>query len=637
MIHCIADCAMNHAFSLTPTRVCITHASVTLNDSFSIFSSLPKRNDYDTTNRKENIILSYQIGKGKRPYKSVVRNVKSYADPKTTRNLSLSEKKCTKASFKAIFDLKSFTEYDYDYTVNDDLSLILREEINQVKNLNSNIPNKLNNTEINKTPYAKFYNLEPAIAKINIKTKYNKSLDNNIWYVPQEFPCWELPIIYGELGERKKKSDVFLIYGGKLVNVIDHWTKKETAYKAGDPPMSHVSNKWCGVQPCYGDHTLCLFPNNDNSNICHKKYKVHVPTILDHITITNTINSMRNRVAHRLVNKYSHLPTAANMKQINYDYDLEKIAEAWLRQCLPGAAPCSAIDGQIVSQLECSKYMQYCCLKKSEAITQCTPRPECFVHPVIGCIHVWFSSAGKDLTVTDIQCGRTTVNTFNTVQLLWAETRKIGCAYGEQSNGDIRVICEFSPGAPFYLETKLFCGIINHKDISYMRNNKNLTDLNFLSSLGIKWNHIPITEKSFINISIQRGLKMNNGELTTETLQTTDSSWGLDSLTKVYKEGWVREHLDNGVNGTRSMIARLVAKYTFIDESESRCDSGEPIYEVGSPGSSCIENGRTYTGLCYDFGDPTPGYRVIAIAAPIALFSLMLYDLFSGVVRQTNY
>lgn len=170
-----------------------------------------------------------------------------------------------------------------------------------------------------------------------------------------------------------------------------------------------------------------------------------------------------------------------------------------------------------------------------------------------------------------------------------------------------------------------------------MRNNKNLTDLNFLSSLGIKWNHIRITEKSFINISIQRGTKLNNGELTTEIMQTTESSWGLDSLTKVYKEGWVREQLDDGVNGTRSMIARLVAKYTFIDESESRCDSGESIYEVGSPGSSCIENGRTYTGLCYDFGDPTPGYRVIAIAAPIALFSLILYDLFSGVVRQTNY
>lgn len=263
------------------------------------------------------------------------------------------------------------------------------------------------------------------------------------------------------------------------------------------------------------------------------------------------------------------------------------------------------------------------------------PRSECYVHPIIGCVHVWFSSAGQDLIERDVHCGRSSVTTFHTVQLFWAKTSKIGCAYGERSNGDIRVVCNFSPGAPFYLETKLYCGIIAHNDIEYLRNNDNVTDLDFLASLGIKWRSIFKSSSEKVS-STPTAVKIYAKNFVSESTARTKSHWGVDSLTKLYKESWVRKQLVDRQNGTRSMTARLVAKYTFIDETESRCDSDESIYVAGDPGSLCVEKGRTYHGLCYDYRDPTPGYRLIAIAAPIALFSLILYDLFSGVVRQTN-
>lgn len=229
-------------------------------------------------------------------------------------------------------------------------------------------------------------------------------------------------------------------------------------------------------------------------------------------------------------------------------------------------------------------------------------------------------------------CGRSTVKTFNAAQLLWAKTNKIGCAYGERPNGDIRVVCQFSPGALYHLDTKLFCGIINHDDIEYLRNNENLTNLNFLTSFGIKWNRIRM-DKLGKNISMATGTVPQD----TTTTAASHFQWGVDSLTKVYGEGWIRKQFAHEGNGTRGLVARLVARYKFTDDSESKCDSDEPIYEVGSPGSSCIEKSSEYDGLCYEFKEPTTGFRVIAIAAPIALFSLILYDLFSGVIRQTNY
>ncbi|XP_046964117.1 uncharacterized protein LOC124533006 [Vanessa cardui] len=530
---------------------------------------------------------------------------------------------------KYLTNLKTLKEYDYKNDYEEDVYQMLRLQSSS-DTVNTKSEKYMYN---NDTPNGRFFNLEPAVDFEN-SLKISKNIaDNNVWYVPQEFPCWELPILYGELGTKKKKSDVFLIYGGNLINVIDPWTTVQSKFKASDPLMSHSINKWCEVEPCYGDHTLCLFSNNGISNICDKNFKVLVPSILDQLTIISTINAMRNRVANGLAKRYTHLPTAANMKQITYDYDLEKMAEAWLSQCLPGAAPCSALDGNIVSQLECTKYMKYCCLRVSKTMSQCTPRAECFIYPIVGCLHIWFSSAGDKLIETDIHCGRTTVKTFNTVQLLWAKTSKIGCAYGERSNGDVRIVCNFSPGAPFYLQTKLFCGLIEHNDIEFLRDNENITSSAFLSSLGIKWNSV--LKKTRTNNSLNSVLDLKEESLHATT--KSKSVWGVDSLAKIYEQGWVRKKLDNYENGTRGVIARLVARYKFIDESESRCDSDESIYKIGSPGSMCVERSRTFHALCYDFRDPTTGYRLIAIAAPIVLFSLILYDLFSGVVRQTIY
>ncbi|XP_045771108.1 uncharacterized protein LOC123871373 [Maniola jurtina] len=530
--------------------------------------------------------------------------------------------------------INSFEEYDYKYDTDTDEDSLqaLRNQVEEEKLLKSQ-----NKTEPD-IPYAKFYNLEPAVDQ-DLTFNETKYIYDKTWYVPQDFPCWDLPILYGELGAKKKKYDVFLIYGGNLVNVIESSTEMTKSYKPVEPPISHVINKWCEVEPCYGDHTLCLFPSPVISNICDKEYKVYVPNILDQSTLVNTINTMRNHVANGVSKKYSHLPSAANMKQITYDYDLEDMAQAWLRQCLPGSAPCSGLDGNLVSHLECTKYAKYCCSHSSKSFSECVPRPECYINPIIGCIHIWYSSAGKNLIKRDVQCGRSSVSTFHTVQLLWAKTSKIGCAFGERSNGDKRVVCNFSPGAQFYLDTKLYCGIIAHNDIGYLRNNENITDLIYLASLGIKWRSLLKFPTNNASLKTNKMAIKNVVRTTASTVtesNTAESHWGVDNLIKLYKEGWVRKQSGDFKNGTRSMTARLVAKYTFIDESEARCDSDESIYVPGRPGSMCVEKGRIYHGLCYDFRDPTPGYRLIAIAAPIALFSLILYDLFSGVVRQTN-
>ncbi|CAH2085793.1 unnamed protein product [Euphydryas editha] len=573
----------------------------------------------------DDIILAYEVAKRMGSLHNVSTIIRDEnITLNYTKNLLANSAKPKWTTSRNIFELKTFKEYDYKDDENEDFYQPLR-----YKTPSDTSDTKNYTITYNITTNSILFNLEPAVEFDNRTENMRKNkVDDNIWYVPHEFPCWELPILYGELGVKKKKSDVFLIYGGKLTNVIVPWMKTQSNYKADEPFITPAINKWCEVEPCYGDHTLCLFPNNHISNICDKEYKVIVPTTVEQFTIINTLNSMRNRVANGLARKYSHLPTASNMVQVTYDYDLEKISEAWLRQCLPGAPPCSALDGNIVSQLECTKYMKYCCLENSKTISQCVPKTECFIYPVIGCLHVWFSSAGKQLTTTDISCGRATVKTFNTVQLLWAKTTKIGCAFGERTNGDIRVICNFSPGAPFYLDTKLFCGLIAHNDIDFLRNNGNITNSTFLSYLGINLNHV--IKKPRYNISDISALSV---PFDTENLR---SMWGTKSLTKVYKEGWVRNEINDRSNGTKGMVARLVARYKFIDESESRCDTGESVYEVGTPGSLCVEKSRTFHALCYDYRDPTPGYRIIAIVAPIILFSLILYDLFSGVVRQTT-
>lgn len=202
----------------------------------------------------------------------------------------------------------SVTEFDiykdYAYVYDDNTeSKILRHD-------NASKPEKqqtLNETEAQvqklKEHSIKFYNLEPAAAW-DVFNDTPSDSDEKVWYVPENYPCWELPLLYGELGQRKRTSEVFLILGGRLKNVFDPGYS-EKVYKTPKASTDYIPNRWCGVQPCYGDHTLCLFPGENLSKLCEKGYNVEVPSILDQISIVNTINSMRNRVASGVSERYS--------------------------------------------------------------------------------------------------------------------------------------------------------------------------------------------------------------------------------------------------------------------------------------------------------------------------------------------
>ncbi|KPI98928.1 Venom allergen 3 [Papilio xuthus] len=491
---------------------------------------------------------------------------------------------------------------------------------------------KKNKSNLVKLKLLDYYTLEPAAAYVHIEDDKYTQENGSVWYVPQDIPCWELPVLYGELGRKEKISEVFSIHRGYLKNVLRQNKIKKESRKNGYTLGTQMFNKWCGIEPCYGDHTLCLFPDKTISIFCEKGYTVKTPTISEQIALVNTVNSMRNRIAAGESIRYSHLPQAANMMQITYDFDLEKMAQAWLSQCLPGPAPCSALEGNYVSELECMKYMQKCCLNSYNTDTNCTPSPECFVLAVVGCIHAWYWNAGENLSDTDIQCGHIEPTTFNTVQLIWANSHKIGCAFGVSRNGDVRVVCNFSPGAPYFLKRKFFCGLLPHRDItSALDATVDFTNLTFLSSIGIHLDEINETNTNYdskVHVFDERLLAEIN------TVQKTASHWGVHSLSNIYQEGWVSRLLDKLQNGTKGMVARVVTQFTFFEESEARCDTEEPVYVKGEPASLCVERGRRYPALCYHFGDPTPGYRLVAIIAPITLFSLILYDLFSGARTQ---
>lgn len=255
---------------------------------------------------------------------------------------------------------------EYDYTYDEATPLALRENYNDnsVSDVatSSNANNAATIKPKNVSLLSGLYSLEPAAALFDFKMKSNLPAGSNstVWYVPEKYPCWELPLLYGVLGPKKNNSDVFLIYPVSLKDVIDDNVEQDTETRKFYKDV-HV-NKWCGMPPCYADHTLCLYPGRSLSKICYDNYRVRVPTMLKQIALVNTLNSMRNHVAKGAQDQYPYLPPATNMKQILYDYDLEKMAQAWLRQCLPGPAACAALDSAFVSQLECTKFMKHCCV-----------------------------------------------------------------------------------------------------------------------------------------------------------------------------------------------------------------------------------------------------------------------------------
>lgn len=250
----------------------------------------------------------------------------------------------------------------------------------------------------------------------------------------------------------------------------------------------------------------------------------------------------------------------------------------------------------------------------------------------MGCLHEWFWKTEKKINQMHINCGYVESNTFSTVQLLWANTQKVGCAYGNLGNGDVRVICNFSPGAPFYLEVKYLCGIIFQADNRPLLPRGNITDIQYLARLGFTLRR----EQSKHNLNYILPNAVDAIPSFLEKFSSTTKAWGVVALPGMYNEGWVRKKLHMLGNGTKGMVARLVTQYTFKESSMARCDSKESIFEIGPPASKCKETGQRHEALCYDFMDMVPGYRMIALLASIPLFTLILYDLFSTSMKQTN-
>lgn len=250
----------------------------------------------------------------------------------------------------------------------------------------------------------------------------------------------------------------------------------------------------------------------------------------------------------------------------------------------------------------------------------------------MGCLHEWFWRTEKKIKKMHINCGYIEANTFSTVQLLWAKTQKVGCAYGHLGNGDVRVVCNFSPGAPFYLEVKYLCGIILQADNRPLLPHGNITDIEYLARLGF----ILQPKQSKHNLNCKSSSAADNISPFLDKFGSTTKAWGVVALPGIYQENWVRKNLNYIRNSTKGMVARLVTKYTFKESTLARCDSEESIFEIGPPASKCKGTGIRHDALCYDFIDVVPGYRMIALLASIPLFTLILYDLFSTSMKQTN-
>lgn len=251
------------------------------------------------------------------------------------------------------------------------------------------------------------------------------------------------------------------------------------------------------------------------------------------------------------------------------------------------------------------------------------PLRSCFTPAIFGCIHNWFFAAGKDLESRDVKCAQLKRTTYATAQLLWAQTDKMGCAYGEIS-GDYKIICNFAPGTPFILQTDYYCGIIFDEDVTGEYNLTDVNDIGFLNTLGIKLD--PYVD------SMDRFKRFPSPSF----LYSTREMGSENKLRYSIVDGDLRHYIGFEGNGTLRAISRMVTRYS-LSLSLGKCDNDEPIYVGGSPGYLCEERSTMFRALCYDYTDEYFGYRVIAILAPVALFSLILYDLFSSVMNHGAY
>lgn len=227
--------------------------------------------------------------------------------------------------------------------------------------------------------FSELFNLESVAEHLHFNIT-REQLDET-WYVVEDYPCWKLPLIFGEVDQSttqfdneplNRRSPVFQMYPKYLKNVV---TTNDTTekLKRRDNNIQYNANKWCRIAPCYGDHTMCLFPTRVPAGFCGRGYTVSVPPFSEQSAFIFSLNSIRNAVASGDKSHYHpqlpHVMGATNMKKILYDYELQLMAERWLLQCLPGPSPCCSLDDAFVTQLECTKLTTHCCTEK-HVVTQ---------------------------------------------------------------------------------------------------------------------------------------------------------------------------------------------------------------------------------------------------------------------------
>lgn len=266
-------------------------------------------------------------------------------------------------------------EYHYDYAESDTSHYILKTG----ETLSSQRTTQKDNSGLvtNKTfdTFSELFNLESVAENLNLNS--TPDVLQGTWYVMEDYPCWQLPLIYGEIdqtkaqhfdiGNRNRRTPVFQMYPKYLKNVIaENETVEDPVQK--DNNIQYNVNKWCRFAPCYGDHTMCMFPEKVASGFCGRGYTVSVPPVNEQTAFIFSLNSMRNAVASGVRgHQHPQIPRvigATNMKKILYDYELQVMAEKWLLQCLPGPAPCDSFDSAFVTQLECTKLTDHCCVDK---------------------------------------------------------------------------------------------------------------------------------------------------------------------------------------------------------------------------------------------------------------------------------
>lgn len=265
-------------------------------------------------------------------------------------------------------------EYHYDYADSDAPNYIIQKG----KNLSLHHTTQDNVLVTNKTfdTFSELFNLESVAENLYFNST-PENLLHDTWYILEDYPCWQLPLIYGEIdqtksqefefGTQKRRTPVFQMYRKYLKNVItENDTVEESVQKIDD--IQYNVNKWCRVAPCYGDHTMCMFPGKVASGFCGRGYTVSVPAVNEQIAFIFSLNSIRNAVASGdRSHHHPHLPHvrgATNMRKVLYDYELQLMAKKWLLQCLPGPAPCDSLDNAFVTQLECTKLTDHCCMDK---------------------------------------------------------------------------------------------------------------------------------------------------------------------------------------------------------------------------------------------------------------------------------